>query len=168
MLCMFNKPDSFCFPLNILCLCRLQTSPVWAGPEARVAQRQAATSCLQRLQQSEPHHNSCCHALSCRAIQQQNRGKEEELHGGSCSPGSLSRMREMCLHEMHKFHTSCSQMHVMLSASLCKMENLFCLQCSHRRTLLEVVQKFVQSVKHSQSSKNGKCCLMLSQSRPTR
>ncbi|KAI3364757.1 hypothetical protein L3Q82_000968 [Scortum barcoo] len=35
-------------------------------------------------------------------------------------------------------------------------------QCSHRRTLLEVVQRFIQSVKNCQSSDNGKCCLLLS------
>lgn len=58
---------------------RLQTSPVWAGPEAGVAQCQAAAGRLQRLQQGEPHHNSHCHALSHRAVQQQNAGKHKRF-----------------------------------------------------------------------------------------
>uniref|UniRef100_A0A3Q4M9I6 MMS19 nucleotide excision repair protein n=1 Tax=Neolamprologus brichardi TaxID=32507 RepID=A0A3Q4M9I6_NEOBR len=32
-------------------------------------------------------------------------------------------------------------------------------QCSHRRTLLEVVQRFIHSVKNCQSSDNGECCV---------
>lgn len=65
----------------------------------------------------------------------------------SSSTTTGPRWMKTCVYHQETFHELCVVTH---------KRSLF-EQCSHRRTLLEVVQRFIQSVKTSRSPENGEC-----------
>lgn len=79
---------------------RLQTSPVRAGPEAGVAQRQAAAGRLRRLQQGEPHGRRRRDARPHRAVQRQSTGNRGRPGAQELAPSFTPEV---------KMSTSCAE-----------------------------------------------------------